>query len=47
TGYTCLSAAHLPARPVPAELTQQSSCLFGLQSVNPAQPEYQPAPIYL
>ncbi|GJS04541.1 putative nucleotidyltransferase, ribonuclease H [Tanacetum coccineum] len=43
-GSTCLSAAHLSARPAPAELTQQSSHLSRSQS---ARPESQPAPIYL
>nr|GEX65315.1 hypothetical protein [Tanacetum cinerariifolium]GEX65319.1 hypothetical protein [Tanacetum cinerariifolium]GEX65321.1 hypothetical protein [Tanacetum cinerariifolium] len=43
----CLSATPRPAKPAPAELAQQSSHPFGSQSADPAQPEHQPAPIYL
>ncbi|GKA61078.1 hypothetical protein Tco_0760485 [Tanacetum coccineum] len=42
-----LFAALLPARPAPAESTQQSSHLSGPQSVEPTQPEHQPDPICL
>ncbi|GKD99419.1 hypothetical protein Tco_1387403, partial [Tanacetum coccineum] len=46
-GSVCLSAPSLPARPAPAESTQQSSHLSRPQSADPAQLEHQPAPICL